>query len=201
MNTKNLMTIINEEISDFDYLGNDEYRKEKEVIDLLQNEDLQKQFICDSLLNNNNKIKIIKIADSSITGNWDELNIQDANKLSVEYSIDIQYLYDSTKEPLNFNLSFQGNDIDINVNGYHDTVNYNNAPDSNSWYDRFDWNDIDVSLFTLDGEEIKFKAFEVAPPKIQTLFIREYTQNFIENETLEIRTPEMKDSIQNTPYC
>ena len=201
MNANDLISIINEEISDFDFLGNNEYQKEKNIIDLLQNEDLQKQFICDSLLNRNDKIKIMRIVDSSITGNLDELNMQDANKLSIEYSIDMSYRYDSTKEPLEFNLNFNGNNINISVNGYNDNGNYNNAPDSNSWFDHFDWNDIDVSLFTLDGEEVQFIAFEKAPPKIQILFIRDYTQNFVESETLKIRTPEMKDNIQNTSYC
>jgi hypothetical protein len=46
--------IINEEISEFDFLGNEQYLKEQEVVDLLKNEDFQKQFICDSLLSNLN---------------------------------------------------------------------------------------------------------------------------------------------------
>jgi len=34
------------------------------------------------------------------------------------------------------------------------------------------------------------------------LFIREYTADFIENETnMDIRTREMNDKIQNIPYC
>ena len=53
--------IINEEIKNFDFLGNDEFLKEQEVTDLLINEDLQKQFICDSLLGRKDKVRVVKI--------------------------------------------------------------------------------------------------------------------------------------------
>ena len=207
MNKRNFVKIINEEINNFDFLNNDEFLKEQEITDLLQNEDLQKQFICDSLLNRNDKIKIVKIIDSHVTGNWDEFNKEDADRLSLEYSVNIEYLYDMQKKPLNFNLYFQADKIDISVNGWYDSGNWGGTmpdaiePSGESWYDVFDWDDIDVTIDTIDGNDIKFIAFENAPPKIQTLFIREYTQNFIENETLEFRTNELKDNIHNTPYC
>lgn len=196
-----LIKIIKEEISTFDFLGNDKFLKEQEVNNLLINEDLQKQFICDSLLNKNDKIKILKIVDSSITGNWDETNTEEANKLSLEYSLDMQYLYDVEKEPLNFNLTFSADKIDISVDGWYDAGNYKTAPSSDSWYNSFDWSDINVSIYTMDGDDINFIAFDKAPEKIQILFIREFIQNFIEHETLELRTPELRDNIHNTPYC
>ena len=83
MDNKDFVKIIKEEISNFDFLGNDEFLKEQEVNDLLQNEDLQKQFICDSLLNQNGKVKIGEIGDSHITGNWDELNMEDATNITL----------------------------------------------------------------------------------------------------------------------
>lgn len=197
-----LVKIINEEISNFDFLGNDELLKEQETTDLLINEDLQKQFICDSLLNRNDKVKIVKIVESYITGNWDESTTEEANRLSLSYSLDMKYIYDAVKEPLDFNLTFTTDKIDISVDGWQDSGDgYTTPPEGDSWYDGFDWNDIDVNIYTMDGDTINFIAFEKAPPKIQTLFIREFTQNFIENETLEFRTPEMRDNIRNTPYC
>lgn len=207
MNKRYFIKIISEEINNFDFLGNNEFLKEQETTDLLQNEDLQKQFICDSLLSKQDKVKIAKIADSYITGNWDELNKDDADSVTLEYSLDMEYQYDIEKEPLKFNLSFQSDRIDISVSGWYDTGKWSGTmPDSvessgESWYDVFDWSDIDVKLYTMNGDEIKFLAFENAPPKIQTLFIREFVQNFIENETLELRTNDLKDNIQNTPYC
>jgi hypothetical protein len=207
MNKRDFVKIISEEINNFDFLNNDEFLKEQEVTDLLQNEDLQKQFICDSLLNRKDKIKIAKITDSYVSGNWDETNFEDANRLSLEYSLDIEYQYDSTKEPLKFNLYFNADNINISVDGWYDQGRFGGTPDTDyppegeSWYNGFDWGDIDVNLYTMDGNDVQFKAFEDAPPKIQTLFIREYTQNFIENETLELRTGEMKDKVQDIPYC
>jgi len=207
MNKKDFIKIINEEIKNFDFLGNDEFLKEQEVTDLLQNEDLQKQFICDSLLNRKDKVKIVKITDSYIGGNWDEFNMEDADRLSLEYSLDMEYLYDSQKEPLKFNLYFQADKIDISVGGWYDPGRFGGTTDTDypsegeSWYSSFDWGDITVTLFTMDGDDVPFTAFDNAPPRIQTLFIREYTQNFIENETLELRTQEVKDKVQNTGYC
>ena len=201
MQMSELVKIINEEISNFDFLGNDELLKEQETTDLLINEDLQKQFICDSLLNRNDKVKIVKIVESYITGNWDENKTEETNRLSLSYSLDMKYIYDAVKEPLDFNLTFTADNIDISVDGWSDAGSYEVAPEGDSWYDGFDWSDIDVNIYTMDGDTINFIAFEKAPPKIQTLFIREFTQNFIENETLEFRTPEMRDNIRNTPYC
>lgn len=201
MHKTDFIKIINEEISNFDFLSNDEFLKEQETTDLLMNEELQKQFICDALLNKKDKVKIIKIAESTITGNWDETNIENANRLSLDYSLDIEYTYDRVKEPINFNLTFTSEKIDISVDGFSDNGGHTTAPYGESWYDNFDWSDIDVILYTVEGDTVKFVALEKAPPKIQILFIREFTQNFIENETLEFRTQEQRDNIQNTPYC
>lgn len=202
MNEINLSNIITEEIKNFDFLGNDEFLKEQETTDLLINEELQKQFICDSLLNTNNKIKIAKIVDSSISGNWDDSTAENASHVSLDYIVDIEYLYDTTKEPIKFNLTFQGENIGISVDDDVDMGDgYNYPPEGSSWYDEFQWEDIDVTIFTLDGNDVRFIAFEKAPPRIQTLFIRQYTQNFIESQTMEIKTPEVKDSVQNVGYC
>lgn len=207
MNQNDFNKIIKEEVQNFDFLGNDEFLKEQEVTDLLMNEDLQKQFICDSLLNYNEKINIAKIADSYITGNWDEANMVDANSLTLEYSLDLEYKYDSLKEPLKFNLTFHADRIDISVDGWSDPGRWGGTmpdsvePSGEAWYSGFDWGDIDVKLYNMEGDEVKFTAFETAPPKIQTLFIREYTQSFVENETLDLKTPEIRDRVQDVPYC
>ena len=207
MENIDFIKIIKEEISSFDFLGNDEYLKEQEVTDLLQNEDLQKQFICDSLLDKTNKVKIKRILDSQITGNWDEINREDANRISLSYSINIEYKFDAQQEPIVFNLYFNAEKIDISVNGWSDRGRFGGTsdtdiePSSDSWYDVFDWNDIDVSLYTVNGDDVEFITFEKAPPRIQVLFMRQYLENFIETETMELRTSDMKDNIQNIPYC
>ena len=114
---KNIIDIIAEEVKQFDFLGNDERNKEQEINELLMNEELQKQFICDALLGRNDKVKIVEIQDSYLTGNWDEFNKEDADRLSLEYSLIIDYLYDSRKPPLRFNLFFNADKINISVGG------------------------------------------------------------------------------------
>jgi len=201
MSNKKITKLINEVISEFDFLGNDRYLKENEDINLLRNEDMQKQFICDSLLNKKNKIKIIEVIDSRISGNWEE-EIDEANKLTIEYFLKIKYTYDLQKEPIIFELDFNSDNISIGIDGFHDKGDYGTAPSSESWFNLFNWNDINVTLLSKNGDDIEFIAFKRAPIKIQTLFIREYTADFIGNRTgMDIRTKEMKDKIQNTPYC
>jgi hypothetical protein len=204
---KDIINIIAEEVEQFDFLGNDKRLKEQEVNDLLMNEELQKQFICDTLLGHDDKVKIMKIQDSYITGNWNETNIDDADRISLVYSLIIDYYYDSTKPPVRFNLHFEGDNIDISVGGWHDAGRWGGTmadaiePSGESWYDDFDWNDIDVNIYNIEGDEIEFKAFDKAPSKIRELFIKHYIQNFIENETLELRTDDQKDKVQDIPYC
>jgi len=201
MENKKIIKIINEEITNFDFLSNDERLKGQEDTDLLKNEDMQKQFICDSLLNKKDKIKIVEVTDARIGGNWKE-DVDDANKLTIEYYLKIQYTYDPQKKPIIFYLNFDSDDISFSKNVSYDKGSNDVAPYGESWFNSLNWNDINVILSTEDGDEIEFIAFKKAPQKIQMLFIREYTADFIENETnMDIRTREMNDKIQNIPYC
>lgn len=198
MEFKEVIKIINEEISDFDFLGNDEYQKEKENIDLLSNEEFQKRFICDSLLNKNVKIEVY---DSRIGGNW-EGDIEDANSLSIEYYLIIDYKYDQTKEPIKFNLDFTSDDVGISMGERTDRGTYDTPPSAEAWFNYFNWSDIDVTLSTADGDQIDFVAFKKAPMKIQSLFIKHYTIDYIYSYTgADFRTSDAKDSVKNVPYC
>ena len=198
MINKYIYKIINEEISGFDFLGNEQYLKEEENIELLKNIDFQKQFICDSLINKN-KIKQ-KIIDASIGGDWKEGN--DASKLTIEYFVDIEYLFDPNKEPAKFTISFYSENVRIGIYTTHDPGSYENyiEPSDEAQYTDIEWRDIDVSLSTPNGDKIEFLAFVKAPPKIQTLFIREFTETFIVNKTVD--TQNLKtDNIKSIPYC
>jgi hypothetical protein len=207
MFNKKLIKIINEEVGKFDFLGNESYLKEQEVTDLLQNEDFQKQFICDSLLDRKNKIKT-SVFDSRIGGDWEEDSSEDANKLTLDYFLKVEYKYDQTKEPIMFDLSFYSDNITISRADNYDkgriggTTDSDIAPSGNAWFDGFNWNDINVDLNTTEGDEIDFLAFKHAPPRIKVLFIRQFVEDYIGNYTgMDISTPEMKDKVQNVPYC
>ena len=204
---KNLIRIINEVVGEFDFLGNDEHSKEQEIIDLLQNEDFQKQFICDSLLERENKIKT-DVFDSRIGGDWEEDSSEDTNKLTLDYFLKIKYKYDQTKEPIMFDLSFYSDNISISKRDDYDqgklggTTDSDVAPSGEAWFNGFNWNDINVDLNTSEGDEIDFLAFKHAPPRIKVLFIRQFVEDYIGKYTgMDISTPEMKDKVQNVPYC
>lgn len=200
MDKKDFIRIVNEEIENFDFLGNEQSAKEQESIDLLKNEDLQKQFICDSLLNRNQKIKIANIADARMTGNWDAPNIDDADKITLEYNVSIEYTYDSSKEPLKFDLAFNGNNIGMNVSGSNDTGDYLTPPNNESWINSINWYEITVALLTSDGNDIEFLAYDRAPEKIQNLFVREFLEGFVTDHTdMEVR--EKTDGAAITQYC
>ena len=197
MEAKNFIKIINEEISNFDFLGNEEYTKEEENVDLLKNEDFQKQFICDSLVNN----KLIKINanHAQVGGDWEEGN--NATHLNLDYQFDVKYQYDPNKEPIKFSLQFEGNNVKINVHSNHSPGNYGEyiPPSGEAYYTDIEWSDVNVVLTTVDGDEIDFTAFRKAPVKIQSLFIREYAEDIITNKTMEANMK--KDNPLSIPYC
>jgi len=214
MKKRDFIRIINEEISEFDFLGNEQYLKEQEIVDLLKNEDFQKQFICDSLLSindykktaRNTKIKI-KVVESRIGGDWED-DFEDASYLTLEYYLDIQYLYDQSKEPINFTLIFDSDNISISKGGYHDPGRFGGTPDTDiepsgeAYYTHLNWNDINVALFTTDGDEVEFTAFKRAPRNIQNLFVMEYTKDYIENNTMGIEHNSREfNNISKSPYC
>jgi hypothetical protein len=205
MKKKDFIRILNEEIRDFDFLGNEEYQKEQEPFDLLKNEDFQKQFICDSLLHRE-KIKF-DVSDNIISGDHDE-DIEDAREISIEYNLKVHYKYDQTKPPADFDLSFDGENIPMSKNSDYDagrtggTTDSDIAPSGGDWIDSVDWRYIDVKIFAENTDEIiPFTAFEKAPERIQNLFIREYCKEAIEDETGISVNEKRPDNIKSVPYC
>lgn len=196
MKKKDFIKIINEEISNFDFLGNQAQVKQEENYDLLKNEDFQKQFICDSLINKKN-IKQ-KVTDARVGGDWDKGD--DASKLTIEYFVDIEYTYDPNKEPAKFTVDFDSNGITIGIDTTSDPGTREIPPSGEASYNYIQWSDINVTLFTPDGDEIQFTALNKAPQKIQDLFRREYTEDFIASETADTNYLR-KDSIRSIPYC
>jgi hypothetical protein len=208
MQKKDFIKIINEEISNFDFLGNEKRLEEQEITDLLKNEDFQKQFICDSLLSinddkkteRNSKIKI-NIIESRVGGNWED-DFEDATHITLDYYLEIEYKYDRDKEPIKFTLIFDSKNIPITKGGYYDKGTYDIAPSGKAYYTELDWDSIDVALFTIEGDEIEFTAFNRAPHNIQTLFIREYTEDYIVNNTMDIEYNSKRFlNLTKSPYC
>jgi len=184
---KNLIKIINEEISKTKYLDIYEYIEEEKSLAILSNEEFQKQFICDSILNKKNKIKT-NVTDSVLGGNWYE-DFENASYLTLYYYIEIEYKYDDNKDPAKFSLSFESDKIPITKDGYYKPPIYGGTPETSregygeAYFSSFDWDAIKVFLLTSDGDELNFSAYNHAPYNIQLLFLKTYLQDFIENET------------------
>jgi hypothetical protein len=185
MANNDIIRIINEEISEFDFLGNREHLKEQENIDLMKNEDFQKQFIIDSILKKREKI-VEKVSDAIVGSKW-EVNNEDY--LNIEYSSDITYTYDTEKSPIEFALMLSGDKVYFKKGTHSNAGSYDTAPYHEEWFDDIGWNDIDANLYTKDGDEINFTAFKNANYKIKGIFVREYLEDTIVQKSLEIREP------------
>lgn len=183
MKQKDFFKIINEEISEFDYLNNDEYLAEQEDINRLKEEFFQKQFIMDSITKMNDKIKLTDI-DIGIGYIDPELGETQHNDLYIEYSANVEYKFNENEEPIKFNISFGNYDtVSYTTGGYSDPGDYHTKPEGESYIDSLNWYEIPVSLYSLEGDEIEFKAFNKEPENVRELFVRSYLEDAIENKT------------------
>lgn len=170
--------MINEEISKFDFLSNDAYNEQVETTSLIENEDFQKQFIIDSITKPE-KIKQ-NARDARIGGDWEN---RESGALNVEYNVDVIYSHDEQKEPSNFSLAFDGNNVGFSAKSSYSPGDALTPEVHQMWFDYINWVDVRVYLYSSDGDTIKFTALEKSPSKIRSLFIRKYLEPIIENKT------------------
>jgi len=194
MKNKEIVKLINEEISNFDFLGNDSYAKEQELSSLIQNEDFQKQFIIDSITKPE-KIKQ-SVSDARVGGDWQN---NESGNLRVEYNTDITYVYDQSKPPVTFSLAFDGYNVSFTTKSTTDVGDYTTPDNTDRWFDYIEWSDIQVSIYTTGGDTIDFLAFKKAPTKLKDLFIRTYLERLIENKT-EQSIEQKKDNVNGVQY-
>jgi len=189
MKHKTIIDLIKEELEEFDFLSHEERLKEQEDSHILANEDFQKQFITDSLIRGNDKIKFIGAADQIISSEWEtEWNVEDINKISITYNPTFEYTYDSQKPPVKLQLYFDGTSIPIHMGEYKEAQTRAYPGSLERWFDFVEWDAIEVGLLDSDGDDYEFTAFEKAPHDLQTMFIKHYVGDFINNKTnLEIR--------------
>jgi hypothetical protein len=183
MKKDELIKIIKEEFSNsFDFLGNDKQIKENEFINVLTGEEFQKQFIVDSITNMRNTIKITN-NDISVTNDPDLMSDDYHNDLDIECLLEISYTPPNIKSPVKFGLSFIGNKINYSTSVVSSQGSYDIPNTSDASYSSINWDEIFVSIYTIDGQDVDFVAFKRAPEKIQELFIRSYVEPIIENYT------------------
>jgi hypothetical protein len=178
-----IIQLINEEISNYDFLNNDKFEKERDVLQLINKEEFQKQFIIDSILNRN-KIKL-DVMDFYLSE--DNFSDNEYGKFEVSYSADIEYTYDTNKEPLKFNLQLDGNNVDYSTKSTYDKGDNITPSYGEQWFDYIDWTDVSVKLSTLDENEIDFVAYKKSPENIRKIFVKSYLEGVIEKDSeLEI---------------
>lgn len=181
MKKKDFIRIINEEVGEFDFLNNDKYQEEQEIIKLLQNPQFQKQFIIDSITKMRDKIKF----DEFFARVYNDPDFQDQyhSDMNLEVDTELLYTYDPTKDPIKLSLGFEGHNIHYETGSESSAGDYDTPSHSRMWYDTVSWDEIDVNLYTNEGDEIEFIAFNKAPANIKELFVRSYVEDVIEKET------------------
>ena len=97
MNNKEFIQIINEEITNFDFLNNDKMNKDDEIFQLVSEEAFQEQFIIDSIARMREKIKK---SNEDVDGN--------------EYSVDIEYQFNELEDPINLTVIIGDERADYN---------------------------------------------------------------------------------------
>jgi len=178
---KYIIEIINEEIGKYNYLGIDDINNNDTYVNTLSNTDFQKRFISDILTNNSNIKKHIQ--ESILSGDYDT---NDPTYISLTYDLNIEYLYDKNEKPIEFTLILSSDNIKIDVDTEKNRDYYGNTTITSKNFSYINWNDIDVNMYTLDGQLINFKSYDTAPNKIKELFIREIVEDFIENSSYNI---------------
>lgn len=189
MKKKDFIRIINEEIGEFDFLNNEQYLKEREIYEILQNPQFQKQFIIDSITKMRDKINF----DNFEGRVYNDPDIYDEyhTDMSLDVSAELSYTYDQSNNPIKFGVSFGGTNIGYETGSDESIGDYDTPSFSDTWYESIAWDEIDVKLYTIEGDKLEFTAFDNAPSNIQELFIRAYTESVIEKKT-DINTIEEK---------
>jgi hypothetical protein len=201
MKLKDIYRIINEEIVQFDFLSNESLIKETESVELLSQRNFQRSFIIDSITNMREKINLNNTPEAHITEpDYDE----NQDNIDFEYYIEIIYQYqipqnnnnnpipqneDNPITPIPFNIDFSGKPLKIYMDGYSDPGDgYTQPPEGDTWMNSVNWSDIEVKLFTPDGQEIPFAELGQASEKTRELFIRAYCESILEsNVNMEVK--------------
>lgn len=153
-----ILKIIKEEISNYDFLGLDEIAKEDEYKTIINSKQFQTQFVNDVINDINNDSKFKKINTLYKSMSIDNAGFINEEPLHFDFEIEMIYTYNNTD--INLNLMFDGDNIEYDFRidksiGDHDTPTYNDFV-----FEDINWNDVKFNMFTNDGYEIEMKWLE-----------------------------------------
>lgn len=181
---KGIKRIIKEEISSFNFLNSENHQEYNDYIGLLNNQDFQKQFVFDGINGRNIEKKDESVAN--LRGDWDD-NDLGLKKLSFEYETDVIYRYDNSK-PIKFQIYITAENINAYLDGSEDKGDYYTAPYAESYFTEMEWDAMDVSFYSEDGDEIELKAYDELSSGDKELFIKSFiSKPFIDKMSIEIK--------------
>lgn len=169
MKKVDFIRIIKEEVSSMDFLNNEKFIERDSEMNLLNSKIFQNGFVSD-VLNGFNNIKT-NINTSQINIDDVKCDSNDYNELNFEIEYNINYKFKSNVPPLNFTITFIG-----------DNIQYESDCDSdNNVIDIIDWKSIEVILYTNNGDRINLNVID-NNSNIYEYFIKHFIDNNIINQ-------------------
>lgn len=181
MERKKLIILINETISEFDFLSNDEDQKYLDYVKKIEDPVFQKQFIYDVI---NYKFPEKLKTSEELVHFEDNLDV-DIKGMSIDLNVSVEYEYKD--DVLKFDLTFTGDNVEYDYDEDVSPRIRDYEGHHTGWFTHINWDDINVTLFSDDGQEIKFTVFENVSDHVQNIFIRMFVQHVIQNESLEVK--------------
>ena len=179
MEKKEIITIINEEISGYNYIGLDELSAQDSNTELLESKEFQTQFVHDVVNNFKNTVKLgdvstLQTTEEDLFNHGEETG----NALNIEYDVNIIYTY--LGRNIKLMVSFVGNNIGYGMGGYYNAGNYGEytPPEGDAYYTYVKWGDIDFKMYSDDGAEIDFN-WVGTNPKLYETFIKRFVEDVL----------------------
>jgi hypothetical protein len=147
MSMKNIIKLINEEISEYDFLGAGKMQEADSLASNFSTPEFQEQFIND-IIN-----KKVKISDAVFLENSEDDIVKypgDHPTFNIKYTLQID-----NYNGLNFELLLEGQNIDYSLKISNEKQTYDTPGSSEISYKYINWNDIDTIIITDQNEKIE----------------------------------------------
>ena len=156
MKKNNIYRIIKEEIEEFDFLNINKVNEEELNNQLLNSKEFQTNLVNDIITNFDNQSKFREINVMYQQNNVDDLEIDEGGNtpLNLTYDLDITYVFNG--KPIKLSVLLEGNNVRYEAEEFFDTGSYDTPPSTDFEFKKIDWDDIDLKIFTEDGDEINF---------------------------------------------
>lgn len=148
MAKKHVIRLINEEISNFDYLNMNELQQEDNVAATMKSREFQTQLVHDLMtrFDNTGIFKNKEVIEQN--SNVEDLEPDSVQKLNVTYIVDFSYNYQGKELPLS--IIIEGKDMWQDLRVDRDSGDYLTPPSAEAELD-FDWTEFQAKVI-YDGE-------------------------------------------------